>query len=132
MRLRLFTRKQLVNKRVAGFHNNRLDGATDLLLRARDASVLDVGMNRGLVSLEFAGNGARLIHGCDAYEEGVRTAREIFSDIPTVKSQFEIVDLTKGEQSLKDAFGKSIWEIRHSLVSCTGSRAATCNGSRTH
>ena len=105
MRIRFFTKKQLVNKRVAGFHNNRLDGVTDLLLRANDASVLDIGMNRGLVSLELAGNGASLVHGCDIYEEGVKTAREIFADMPAVKSRFEVVDLTKGPSALSEGFG---------------------------
>jgi hypothetical protein len=105
MRIRFFSKKQLVNKRVAGFHNNRLDGVTDLLLRAKDASVLDIGMNRGMVSLEFAGNGASVCHGCDNYEAGVKTAKEVFSDIPEVNSRFEVVDLTKGPSALIEAFG---------------------------
>lgn len=105
MRIRLFTKKQLLNKRVAGFHNNRLDGLTDLLLRANGAHILDIGINRGLVSLEFASNGAALVHGCDNYEAGVNTAREIFSDIPTVPSRFEVVDLTQGEAALAKSFG---------------------------
>ena len=87
-------------RRVAGHHNIRLDGISDLLNRARGASVMDVGCNRGLVGYEFACNGAELVHGCDSYEHGIETAREIFSDIRNVKSHFEIVDLTKGPSAL--------------------------------
>ncbi len=82
-------------RRVAGYHDIRMDGISDLVLRARGASVLDVGCNRGLVGFEFANNGARLVHGCDLYEDGIKTAREIFKDLSNVVSRFEVVDLTK-------------------------------------
>ena len=64
-----------------GYHDIRLDGLTDLLLRARDASVLDLGCNRGLVGFEFANNGAQLVHGIDIYKEGIWTARQLFADL---------------------------------------------------
>lgn len=86
-----------MQRRVAGTHDIRMDGMTDLVMRARDASVLDIGCNRGLVALEMAQNGARLVAGCDNYAEGIQTARHIFADIRHVKSQFEVVDLTKAE-----------------------------------
>ena len=44
--------KQL-QRRVAGWHDIRMDGMTDLVCRAKGASVLDIGCNRGLVSFEF-------------------------------------------------------------------------------
>lgn len=89
-----------VQRRVIGMHDFRLDGLTDLTLRARGASVLDLGCNRGAVCIEFANNGAKVLHGCDNYEVGIQTAREIFSDIRSVQSKFEVCDLTRGPTSL--------------------------------
>jgi 2-polyprenyl-3-methyl-5-hydroxy-6-metoxy-1,4-benzoquinol methylase len=97
-------------RRVAGYHDIRLDGISDLLLRAREASVLDVGCNRGLVGFEFANNGARLVHGCDNYEPGIRTARELFADLRNVQSRFEVVDLTSGPACLK-VFGAGHYDV---------------------
>lgn len=90
-----------VERRVAGFHDVRLDGISDLLLRCRGASVLDVGCNRGLVGFEFAKNGATTVHGCDNYEIGIQTAREIFADLRSVKNKFEVVDLKFGPPALR-------------------------------
>lgn len=84
-------------RRVAGYHDLRMDGLTDLVARARGASVMDIGCNRGLVGFEFANNGASLVHGCDNYEPGILTARELFADLRAVRSQFEVVDLTKSD-----------------------------------
>lgn len=97
-------------RRVAGFHDFRLDGMTDLVLRAHGASVMDVGCNRGLVGFEMANNGAALVHGCDFYELGITTARELFADLRSVKSQFEVVDLTKGVAALQP-FGDQPYDI---------------------
>jgi hypothetical protein len=87
-------------RRVAGYHDLRMDGMTDLVLRARGASVLDVGCNRGLVGFELANNGATLVHGCDNYVEGIACARELFADLRSVESRFEVVDLTRGPQAM--------------------------------
>src|SRR5476651_846781 len=111
MRIRFITRKLQMKRRVAGYHDLRLDGISDLTFRANDASVLDVGCNRGLVSFEFANNGAARVHGCDYYEEGVRTAREIFADLVSVESKFEVVDLTGGAKALTAAFGNAKYDI---------------------
>ncbi len=92
--------KHTVQRRVAGDSDYRLDGLTDLLIRARDASVFDIGCNRGMVGLEFAMNGAKRVDGCDNYEIGIQTAREAFADKRLCKSRFEIVDLTQGPASL--------------------------------
>jgi predicted RNA methylase len=110
VRFRLFSKADILRKRVAGFHDVRLDGMTDLLLRAQGASVLDIGCNRGMVGFEFANNGAELVHGIDNYEAGVATAREVFADMLNVRSRFEVADLTKGPQALADAFGS---DYRH-------------------
>ncbi len=100
---------QPLMRRVAGRHNLRLDGIYDLMHRARGASVLDIGCNRGAVAYEFAQNGATLCHGCDIYEPGIAAAREFFTDLREVKSQFEVVDLTKPEP-LK-VFGDQRYDI---------------------
>lgn len=99
-----------LQRRVAGYHDIRLDGLGDLLFRARDMSVLDIGCNRGLVGFEFANNGARLVHGCDNFVDGIRTARELFADLRNVDSRFEVVDLTQGPQALKP-FGPGQYDI---------------------
>lgn len=97
-------------RRVSGWHDVRIDGISDLVLRARGATVLDVGCNRGLVGFEFANNGARLVHGCDHYADGIRTAREIFVDLRNVESQFEVVDLAQGPACMKP-FGNGLYDI---------------------
>lgn len=84
-----------LHRRVAGWHDIRLDGLTDLLLRAPGASVLDIGCNRGLVGFEFFANGATKVHGVDIYEEGINTARHLFCDLRNCESRFEVRDLTK-------------------------------------
>lgn len=97
-------------RRVAGIHNIRLDGMVDLLGRAKGATVFDIGCNRGMVGYEFYLNGARLVHGCDIYEDGIKTAREVFADCRDVQSQFEIADLTQGAPALAP-FGKGQYDI---------------------
>lgn len=99
-----------LHRRVAGYHDIRLDGVTDLLLRAPGASVMDVGCNRGLVGFEFANNGATLVHGCDNYVEGIETARHLFCDLRSVESKFEVVDLAGGPPSLAP-FGPQRYDI---------------------
>jgi SAM-dependent methyltransferase len=103
MKLRLLKKKP--KKRVAGWHDLRLDGLSDLLLRADGASILDIGCNKGMIGYEFANNGATLVHGIDIYEQGIATAREVFDDISSVTSRFEVVDLTHGPQAIGKAFG---------------------------
>lgn len=97
-------------RRVAGHHDIRLDGISDLVIRARGAAVMDIGCNRGLVGFEMANNGARLVHGCDNYADGIRTARELFADLRACESQFEVIDLTQGSKALKP-FGSIHWDI---------------------
>lgn len=89
-----------VQRRVRGYHDIRMDGMSDLVLRAAGKSVFDIGCNRGLVGFEFATNGATTVHGCDIYDEGIATAREIFADLRSVDARFEVCDLTKGPTAL--------------------------------
>jgi 2-polyprenyl-3-methyl-5-hydroxy-6-metoxy-1,4-benzoquinol methylase len=42
-----------MQRRVAGIHDLRLDGMTDILQRVRGRQTLDLGCNRGLVSYDF-------------------------------------------------------------------------------
>ncbi len=100
----------MVQRRVAGYHDIRMDGMSDLVLRARGKSVFDIGCNRGMVGFEFAVNGALTVHGCDIYETGISTAREVFADLRSVDSRFEVVDLTKGISSL-NPFGGQRYDI---------------------
>lgn len=83
-----------LQRRVAGYHDIRMDGLTDLVTRAPGKSVLDIGCNRGLVGFEFANNGATLVHGVDNFDVGVETARELFIDLRNCESQFEAIDLS--------------------------------------
>ncbi len=99
----------LPQRRVAGYHDIRMDGMCDLIMRAKGASVLDIGCNRGLVGFEFANNGATLVHGCDHYEPGIRTAREIFADMRHVESRFECLDLT--QENVLAVFGEQKYDI---------------------
>jgi SAM-dependent methyltransferase len=96
-----------IMRRVAGYHDIRLDGILDLVVRARGASVLDLGCNRGLVGFEMANNGAAVVHGCDIEPDCVRTAREVFADLRNVESRFEVVDLAKGPAGLKEHFRRN-------------------------
>lgn len=95
-----------VQRRVAGYHDVRMDGISDLVLRARGKSVFDIGCNRGMVGFEFATNGASVVHGCDIYEKGIETAREAFADLRSVESRFEVIDLTKGPAALAPFGGR--------------------------
>ncbi len=99
------------SRRVMGVHDIRFDGISDLLLRARGCSVLDVGCNRGHVCYDFAINGARLVHGCDIYGPGIQAARQWFAELPHVASKFEVVNLEEGPSGLINAFGKEAYDI---------------------
>lgn len=100
---------EVLQRRVAGYHDIRLDGMLDIVLRGRGASVLDVGCNRGLVGFEMANNGARLVHGCDNYAEGIATARQLFCDLRSVENRFEVVDLTQPDAL--SVFGDQRYDI---------------------
>lgn len=101
--------QERLHRRVAGWHDIRLDGLTDLLLRAPGASVLDIGCNRGLVGFEFFANGATLVHGVDNYEDGIKTARHLFCDLRNCESRFEVVDLTT--PNALNVFGAQAYDI---------------------
>lgn len=91
-------------RRVAGYHDIRLDGMLDLVVRARGATVFDIGCNRGLVGFEMACNGATVVHGVDIEASVIRTARELFADLRAVESHFEVLDLRLGPAALKTLF----------------------------
>lgn len=95
-----------VQRRVAGLFNYRLDGLTDLLCRAQGAAVFDIGCNRGLAGYDFALQGAKAVHGCDLYEDGIRTCRELFADLRACDSHFEVLDLSQGHAALQPFSGR--------------------------
>ena len=97
-------------RRIIGYHGFRLDGLSDCLTRCADASVLDIGCNRGMVSYEFALSGATVLHGCDNYAKGMTVAHEVFADLRNVKARFEVVNLEKGGDAIKAAFGSDFHE----------------------
>lgn len=100
-----------IQRRVAGYHDIRMDGMTDLVVRARGASVFDIGCNRGLVAFEMANNGAASCHGCDTFEQGILTARELFADLRSVESKFAVIDLTGGGAAVSKEFGATQYDI---------------------
>jgi len=104
---RPFGARYQVQRRVAGYHDVRMDGMSDLVLRAAGKTVFDIGCNRGLVGFEFANNGASSVDGCDIYEDGIKTARELFADLRSVESRFEVVDLAKGPDALRPFTGRA-------------------------
>jgi hypothetical protein len=104
-----------ITRRVAGWHDIRMDGMQDLVVRARGASVLDIVCNRGLVGFEMANNGAERVYGCDNYVLGITTARELFADLRSVKSRFEMVQLDQGPDAFAAAFGADA-ELKHDIV----------------
>lgn len=97
-----------VQRRIINFSAFRLDGLADILSRANGASVFDIGCNRGAVCHDLVLAGARVVHGCDNYAEGMRTANEWFADIRSVEARFEVVDLTEGSVAIEKAFGSSL------------------------
>lgn len=98
-----------IMRRVAGRHNYRLDGLTDLLVRAQGMSVLDIGCSRGMAGHDFANHGAIRVHGCDLDKDAVFVARSVFVDIRSVDSKFEVVDLSAGAAALS-VFGQQKYD----------------------
>jgi 2-polyprenyl-3-methyl-5-hydroxy-6-metoxy-1,4-benzoquinol methylase len=101
--------------RMKGVHEDRMSGLRDLLCCAQGASVLDIGINHGLIAFEFARHGAALVHGCDIHRQGVITARQIFAELPT-RSRFEVVDLATGPAALEAAFGQDYLPRYHTVL----------------
>lgn len=93
-----------IMRRVAGYHDIRLDGMLDLVIRAREASVLDIGCNRGLVGFEMANNGAKVVHGVDIDPDCIKVAQHLFADLRNCESLFRVVDLTAGSQGMLAEF----------------------------
>jgi SAM-dependent methyltransferase len=102
-----------VQRRVAGYHDVRMDGMHDLVLRCRGWSVLDVGCNRGMVGFELACNGARLVHGVDNDIHAIEVARSVFADIRSVQFRFEALDLSHEHATLhmKEKFGDGQYNL---------------------
>jgi 2-polyprenyl-3-methyl-5-hydroxy-6-metoxy-1,4-benzoquinol methylase len=109
--------RRIINKTprsIVGFFEDRLCGLHDLLRYVEGATVLDIGMNNGLVGFQFARYGAALVHGCDFHEPSVNAARAIFSEL-ALPSRFEVVDLVQGSSALEAAFGQD-YLLRYDVV----------------
>lgn len=98
-------------RRVVHKYDIRFDGLSDLMLRARGRSVLDVGCNRAHTLYDFALNGAALVHGCDIYGPGMAAARQWFSEVADCEHEFAALDLSKGARELNTAFGNRRYDI---------------------
>lgn len=98
-------------RRVHGLHDVRWDGLSDLLMRARGRSVLDVGCNRGHTLYDFALNGAKLVHGCDIYGPGMAAAQQWFTEVRDCEAKFVAVDLMAGAAALQQAFANQRYDI---------------------
>jgi hypothetical protein len=77
-------------RRVQGNHDLRLDGVSDILHRARNASVFDIGCNRGLAGYEFAGNGASGSWAATSTRTASSPPAHVFCDLRAVKHRFEV------------------------------------------
>jgi hypothetical protein len=110
----ILTKRAEGPRSILGFLQDRLCGLHELLRCAKGATVLDIGMNNGLVGFEFARHGAALVHGCDFHEPSVNAARAIFSEV-AIPSKFETVDLGGGPRALKTAFGRD-YLLRYDVV----------------
>jgi len=90
----------LIPPRVSGFKTQRLDDYWSLRTQLPGASVLDIGCNRGLWSIQAALAGARAVHGCDNYRPGIEAVRQVLADFPGLDVRFEVVDLSRGPDAL--------------------------------
>lgn len=133
-------------RRAIGWHGYRLDGMSDVLLRCRGASVLDIAASRGMISYELALNGATVLHGVDEYEKGMEVANEVFADIRAVDAKFVKCDLRGGMTAVADALGEDFLRLydiviymaihhklkrimdERSLTDLVDGLAAACNG----
>jgi len=70
--------KLRINKLYAGSDLQRLYGLDKLLNDCSGSSILDIGMAKGLVSYEFARNGASKCHGMDINKESVNFCNTLF------------------------------------------------------
>ena len=72
----------------------RFSGLEYLLEKAKGLTILDVGMQDGLVDYEFARHGAKLIHGIDNRLDSIGFCRRLFRQTPC-ESKFIYADLIK-------------------------------------
>jgi SAM-dependent methyltransferase len=95
-----------IQRRAINYSAFRMDGLCDLLPRMPGSSVFDIGCNRGGICDDCVFYGARVVHGCDVFKDGIFTANQRFADNRSVEARFEVVDLTGGPGAVKKAFGE--------------------------
>ncbi|HAV77201.1 MAG TPA: hypothetical protein DCX53_07595 [Anaerolineae bacterium] len=74
--------QKIFDKVYSGNIFERIDGLEFLLNNCKGASILDVGCAEGLISYEFAKNGAKLIHGFEIDRRRVEFAKLLFQEVP--------------------------------------------------
>ncbi len=89
---RLPAEGEIGKKNFAGNIFDRMRGLDFILAKCSGCNVLDIGSNEGLISYEFARNGARLIHGFERDGQMVSFAERLFRDVP-IESRFIAANL---------------------------------------
>lgn len=81
----------------------RLEGLEPLLQDCKGASVLDIGCAEGLISYEFAKNGAAVIHGFEIDPRRVDFVKLLFQEVP-IQSEFRTANLAVDFETFKKQF----------------------------
>ena len=87
---------------IAGDTDDRIFGLEPVFEIARGATVLDIGCHDGRIAERLADAGASRIDGLDISETFIDLARDRFLEKGVI-ANFQIVDLSAGAASLKDA-----------------------------
>jgi hypothetical protein len=95
--------------KIPGLQNGKVDlnrqgSGLDVVWQAcAGATVLDLGCAEGLVALEAAGAGARLIHGVELIGDRLQVAEALFAErYPGIERQFITWDLTRFDELFLD------------------------------
>ncbi len=97
--------EEMGEKNYSGNIFDRLRGLEFVLAKCAGCDVLDIGSNEGLVSYEFARNGARLIHGFERDERMVGFAQRLFRDVP-IEGRFVAADLAISGKEFAEKYGQ--------------------------
>ena len=84
---------------------DRLRGLEFILAKCSGCDVLDIGSNEGLVSYEFARNGARLIHGLESDEQMAGFSERLFRDVP-IEGRFIVANLAISGNEFEARYGQ--------------------------
>ena len=96
--------KGLLKSVYSGNIIDRFRGLEFILPYCNGCSVLDIGSCEGLISYEFARNGASLIHGFDLDPSRIEFSNQLFRNVP-VESKFIQADLAVDVESFEKKYG---------------------------